>query len=140
MEQSRKKLEIITNQLGLTPADLEMISQTEKKKKIQYVTVTIFELILGGLSFITGYTMAPTSEVIGYPFFNSFIILSSISNNPQNKKKKPLFLLAFISIIILLIGMFGGYTIGMAMKTTYIQQVNGQAIRYGVYYAEIIEK
>ncbi|MFW9906813.1 MAG: hypothetical protein ACFFFH_21085, partial [Candidatus Thorarchaeota archaeon] len=65
---------------------------------------------------------------------------SSMSINPQNKKKKPIFLLAFISIIILLIGMFGGYTIGMAMKTTYIQQINGQAIKYGVYYAEIIEK
>ncbi|MFX0208721.1 MAG: hypothetical protein ACFFDT_22255 [Candidatus Hodarchaeota archaeon] len=138
MEQSRKKMETIANQLNLTPADLEMISQTKKKKKIQYVTVTIFELILGVLSFITGFNMAPTSEVIGYPFLTPFIILSSTSINPQNKKKKSIFLFGFISIIILLIGMYSGYIFGHAMKTTVYQ--NYSTTRYGVYCTEIIEK
>ncbi|MHA2248214.1 MAG: hypothetical protein ACXADY_24910 [Candidatus Hodarchaeales archaeon] len=137
MEPSRKKLETIANQLNLTPNDLEMISQTKKKKKIQYGIVTIFELILGILSFITGFNMAPTSEVIGYPFLTPFIIISNMSINPQIKKKKSIFLLGFISIIILLFGMFSGYTIGMAMKTAYNQQVNGQAIKYNVYFNKI---
>ncbi len=138
MELSRKKLETIANQLNLTPTDLEMISQTKKKKKIQYGIITIFELLLGVLSFIIGYSIAPAheSEVIGYPFLTPLIMVSNLSISTQIKKKKSIFLLGFISIIILLIGMFSGYTIGMAMKTNAYQIYS--STRYGVYSNEII--
>ncbi|MHA2248213.1 MAG: hypothetical protein ACXADY_24905 [Candidatus Hodarchaeales archaeon] len=137
MEPSRKKLETIVDQLNLTPTDLEMISQTKKKKKIQYVTVTIFELILGVLSFIIGYmSIAPESEVIGYPFLTPLIMGSNLSISTQIKKK-PLILVGFISLIILLIGLYSGHVAGIAMKTTNNYQYYGPT-RYGVYGNEII--
>ncbi len=133
MEQSRKKLETIANQLNLTPTDLEMISQTKKKKKIEYVTVTIFELILGVLSFIIGYSIAPAhTEAIGYPFLTPLIMVSNLSISTQIKKKKPLILFGFISLIILLFGIYSGYIFGFTAKTTKIYPM------YGVYGNEII--
>ncbi|MFX1247914.1 MAG: hypothetical protein ACFFBQ_11060 [Promethearchaeota archaeon] len=129
MEPSRKKLETLANQLNLTPAELEMVSRSKKKYKFQYGIVAIFESILGVLSFLYGYHLAPTHYrvVNGYPFLTPYIIIGIIPNNPLIKKKKSIFLIGFISMIILLIGIFSGYTAGMAMKTTNVSP------RYGVY-------
>ncbi|MFX1506512.1 MAG: hypothetical protein ACFFDC_10395 [Promethearchaeota archaeon] len=142
MEQSRKKLEIITNQLDLTPADLEMISQNRKKKRIQSIIITNFELILGVLSFFFGFSIAPApaheSDTIGYPFLNPLIMVSNLSISTQIKKKKPLILFGFLSLIVLLIGIYSGYIFGFVMKTNAYQ--NSPIPMYGVYSPEIIEK
>ncbi|MFX0119916.1 MAG: hypothetical protein ACFFB2_13940 [Promethearchaeota archaeon] len=132
MVQSKKKLEVIADQLNLTLSDLEIISQSKKKKRIQYITVAIFESILGVLSFIIGYmSIPPESEVIGYPFFTSLIMGGNFSINTQIKKKIPLILVGFISLFILLIGLYSGRIFGIAMKTTIINQYG--SYRYGVY-------
>ncbi|MHA2248212.1 MAG: hypothetical protein ACXADY_24900 [Candidatus Hodarchaeales archaeon] len=137
MEQSGKKLETITNQLNLTPTDLEMISQTRKKKRIRSIIITNFELILGVLSFFIGFSIAPAheSDVIGYPFLTPLIMVSNMSISTQIKKKKPLILFGFISLIILLIGIYSGYVFGFVMKTNAYQKYSPM---YGVYSNEII--
>lgn len=129
MKKSNSEIEDIASNFDLTSVDIEVIKHVKRKHRVY---LAMLETIIGFISFTVGYNLAPFTEKVGYPFL-PLLMTGNISISTQIKKKKPFVLIIFLTLLTLLIGVMSGYTIGIALKTTYITNVNGSAIRYGVY-------
>lgn len=136
MGKLNPRLEEIANKVDLTIEDLDAIKQAKRQRKVQYRILAVFETIVGLISFIYGYSLAPFTEnfteKLGYPFF-TLMIAGNVSLFSQIQKKKPLLVFVILTLVISMVGVVSGYTLGSALKTTYIITVNGSAVKYGVY-------
>ena len=132
MGKPNPRLEEIANKADLTIEDLDAIKQAKRQRKVQYRILAVFETIVGLISFIYGYSLAPFTEELGYPFF-TLMIAGNVSLFSQIQKKKPLLVFIILTLVISMVGVVSGYTLGSALKTTNIITVNGSAVRYGVY-------
>ena len=129
MKKSNFNIEDIASNLDLTHADIEAIKHAKRKRRVYLATIETF---FGFISFAVGYNLAPFTEKVGYPFLQ-LLMTGNVSISTQIKKKKSFILIIFLTLLTSLVGVVSGYTIGIALKTTYITNVNGSAIRYGVY-------
>ncbi len=122
----------VATEVDLTTEDLEAILRVKRKRIVQLRVITIIETFVGLISFLSGYNIIPYTQKTGYPFF-VFSIVGSISLLSLYRKKS-LFIMIIVTLVISLVGFMSGCIIGSTFKTTYFAEVNGTALDYGVYF------
>ncbi len=130
MVKSNPHLEEIASKVDLTTEDLDAIEQTRRHRKGLHRRLVVFETIIGLISFISGFTLAPFSEISGYPYFQ-FLLVGNVSLLSQKKKRKSLTGFIILTIIISLVGGVSGYVFSSIFKTSVVSIV--QPTLYGVY-------